>query len=62
MPARLRVADPGDVADARARGDLRFLTNNLLGLISLSLPRPRNRGREWWGLEGERSSGVTALS
>jgi hypothetical protein len=38
MPARLRVADPEEVADASARGDLRFLTKHFLAVLEQRAP------------------------
>ena len=38
MPARLRVAAPDQVADARARGDLRFLTKHYLAVLEERAP------------------------
>ncbi len=38
MPARLRVAGPEEVAEARARGDLRFLTKHYLAVLEERAP------------------------
>ena len=38
MPARLRVGDPEQVAEARARGDLRFLTKHFLAVLEQRAP------------------------